>query len=78
MTMRLELQKDIIVCDRETARSIWNEQRELRPFVWLEQEVTDALLLGPAEIEKIKELKRGKSGYVFKEGNSLDTPSELT
>jgi len=69
--MRIQLSEDVIVCDRETAKVIWNKEPALRPHLWLEQEVKDALLLGPEEIDKIKEKKHGKSGFVYKKGVEL-------
>lgn len=69
--MRIQLSEDVIVCDRETARTIWNKEPSLRHQLWLEQEFTDALLLGPEEIDKIKAKKKEKGGYIYKKGAEL-------
>ena len=69
--MRIEIAPDIIVCDRETAKAIWNKEEQYRPHLWLPEEFEAAKLLGPEEIDKIKAKKKEKGGFIYKKGAEL-------
>jgi hypothetical protein len=62
---------DYIVCDLETARKVWNEEKEKRPFIWIENEFRASLTLDTADILKIEERKKDPKGFVFKKGMEL-------
>lgn len=62
---------DFVVCDPQTARELWNKEKELRPFIWLEREFRDSLTLSTADVEKIEERKKDPKGFVYKKGMQL-------
>lgn len=62
---------EYIVCDNETARKLWKEQPDNRPFLYTETEFLAMLLLDTVDVEKIEQRKRDPKGFVYKKGMQL-------
>ena len=62
---------DYIICDRDTARKVWNEEPEKRHRLYLPDEFKATLLLSTADMEKIEKLKLNPKGFVYKKGMVL-------
>lgn len=59
---------EIFICaNRTEASKLWKEQLQNRSQLWMEDEVSICLLMGPEELTAIINLKKEKPGYIYKE-----------